>query len=74
LTDKYQASNPEHRRIKSLIEEGDGLPDMATSREVAQSLRQAGFEVMEERDMIDDSHIEIPWYQPLSPSYNILSQ
>lgn len=34
LTPEYDASNEMHRLIKKKIEEGDGLPDMATQEEV----------------------------------------
>ena len=34
-----------HRLIKKKIEEGDGLPDMATQEECVQALRDVGFEV-----------------------------
>jgi sterol 24-C-methyltransferase len=34
LTPKYDTNNETHRLIKKKIEEGDGLPDMATQDEV----------------------------------------
>jgi sterol 24-C-methyltransferase len=45
LTPKYNPKDEEHRLIKKKIEEGDGLPDMATQEECVQALRDVGFEV-----------------------------
>jgi sterol 24-C-methyltransferase len=45
LTPKYDANNAEHRLIKKKIEEGDGLPDMATQQECVEALADVGFEV-----------------------------
>ncbi|CAN0250895.1 unnamed protein product [Phaeothamnion confervicola] len=75
LTDKYDAGNAEHRLIKKQIEEGDGLPDMCKPQAVVAALKAVGFEVVEHRDMaLDENSGGIPWYQPLTPSYNLLSQ
>jgi hypothetical protein len=45
LTPLYDPKNETHRLIKKKIEEGDGLPDMATQEECVQALRDVGFEV-----------------------------
>lgn len=45
LTPLYDNSNSYHQLIKKKIEEGDGLPDMATQDECIQALLNAGFEV-----------------------------
>ena len=45
LTPLYDNNNSYHRLIKKKIEEGDGLPDMATQDECIQALLSAGFEV-----------------------------
>ena len=45
LTPKYDGSNELHRTIKKKIEEGDGLPDMASQEECVNALRSVGFEV-----------------------------
>jgi len=74
LTDAYDKSNAEHRTLKKLIEEGDGLPDVATCRYVAEACKEVGFEMIEARDLCDDLNIDMPWYHPLTPSWNILSQ
>lgn len=45
LTPQYDKDNELHRLIKKKIEEGDGLPDMASQEECVQALRNVGFEV-----------------------------
>ncbi len=45
LTPKYDKNNELHRLIKKKIEEGDGLPDMATEEECVAALKSVGFEV-----------------------------
>ena len=45
LTPKYNPNDEYHRTIKKKIEEGDGLPDMATQEEVVNALKAVGFEV-----------------------------
>lgn len=44
VTDQYDPSDSVHRKIKRDIEEGDSLPTLATTHEVVQSLKDAGFE------------------------------
>lgn len=56
LTDKYDAENPEHVSIKKQIEEGDGLPDIASTHHCLTALKKAGFEILEERDLVNDEY------------------
>lgn len=75
LTDKYDPSNEKHRVIKKQIEEGDGLPDMITPTQVDSALKAAGFDILEARDAaLDPNPGGIPWFQPLTPSWNVLTQ
>lgn len=66
LTPKYDADSAEHRRIKKLIEEGDALPDIAYTHEVDDALTQAGFELLEARDVAPDADPETPWFRALT--------
>jgi len=71
LTPKYDANNELHRTIKKKIEEGDGLPDMATQQECVDALTSVGFELIEARDMaLDNTYGADPWWLPLYPSNN----
>ena len=65
LTDRYDADNAEHRRVKKGVEEGDALPDIAYAREVDEALVAAGFEVLSSEDRAPYSCPETPWYLPL---------
>lgn len=65
LTDRYEASNPEHVRIKRAIEEGNSLPDIATMPEVRTALVRAGFEVLDSADVAAGADPSTAWYQPL---------
>ena len=76
MTDAYEKGNPEHERIKKMVEEGDALPDIVHTSVCLEALKKAGFEVLESRDMVND---EIGpngkvWYLPLVPSWNPFTQ
>jgi sterol 24-C-methyltransferase len=75
LTDQYNSNSAEHRDIKKKIEEGDGLPDMASPAECVSALKEVGFQLVEARDCaLDPNPNGQPWYTPLTPSWNIFSQ
>lgn len=72
LTKLYDPENAEHRLIKKGIEEGDGLPDIATTDEVIEALKNAGFELLFEEDRaLVENETDLPWYHPLEPKYTI---
>jgi sterol 24-C-methyltransferase len=74
LTPMYDKNNEYHRTIKKKIEEGDGLPDMASQEEVVDAVKSVGFEMIEARDMaLDERFGGDPWWLPLHPSWNPLS-
>lgn len=72
LTDLYNPQNPEHRRIKKGIEEGDALPDIATIPQVLEALEAAGFEIVDSADLAQHPRpaFEYPWYYYLTPGYS----
>jgi hypothetical protein len=45
LTDRFDPNNGKHLAIKAEIELGDGLPDIRTTRQCVQAMKDAGFEV-----------------------------
>ncbi|KAK7281501.1 hypothetical protein RIF29_09556 [Crotalaria pallida] len=45
ITDAFDPNNQEHQRIKGEIEIGDGLPDIRSTTQCLEALKQAGFEV-----------------------------
>jgi len=66
LTDRYDPSRPNHRKIKKDIEEGDGLPDIWTIPATKQALLDAGFEILESEDRAPSADPGTPWYLPIS--------
>jgi len=66
LTPSYDGANPEHRAIKRGIEEGDALPELPPFEVVTDALGQAGFELVESRDLALECDPTTPWYQPLA--------
>ena len=68
LTNRFNPDDPGHRQIKRDLEVGGALPDIAFPRQVDDALGQAGFEVLETRDLAETPGAGIPWYQPLAGS------
>lgn len=50
-TDKYDRDSADHRTVMAEIELGNGLPDVRTCAETVESLKKAGFEVIDARDL-----------------------
>lgn len=79
MTDRYDATNEDHLYMKKKIEEGNGLPDMTTCKECLKAMEAAGFEIVEAYDYAEeggyeDRKLAKPWYTPLLPSWNPVSQ
>lgn len=74
VTDLYNPDNTEHLRLKSGIEIGNGLPELATTHEVISALQDAGFEVVESSDNAAKSDPGMPWYRALEGrDFNLMS-
>jgi len=71
LTDKYDATDAEHRAIKKGVEAGDALPDIWTMPDVVAALEEAGFEVLSFRDCAPEADPETPWYLPLAGRFSL---
>ena len=69
MTDAFDKSDPAQAAIKLGIEEGDGIPDLASTREVIRALKAVGFEVEEYADLADES--PVPWYAPLDAKFTL---
>lgn len=50
-TDKYDGENAEHREIIQGIERGDALPGLRSYKDIAETARKVGFEVVHEKDL-----------------------
>ncbi len=68
MTDRFDPVNPRHAQIKNDLEVGGSLQDIVHPRQVDGALREAGFELLEARDLAEISGPHIPWYQPLAGS------
>ncbi|XP_061996534.1 cycloartenol-C-24-methyltransferase isoform X2 [Rosa rugosa] len=74
MTDSFDPNNAEHQKIKAEIEIGDGLPDIRLTVKCLEALKQAGFEVIWEKDLARDvKESPLPWYLPLDKSRISLS-
>jgi len=74
MTPKYDPKNEEHRRVKHMVEHGDGLPDLAMADDVISALKKAGFEVEEHFDVAVTAPAdgnEISWYASLQGSCSL---
>ena len=65
-TDRFDATDPVHLRLKADIALGGGLLVIDDRPTIDSALRSAGFEVLETRDLAAQSGPSIPWYQPLA--------
>jgi sterol 24-C-methyltransferase len=62
MTGAYRPGDPEHERIKHGIELGSGVSRLAAFDDIGRALRAVGFEVIEERDLVDPA---APWHKEL---------
>ena len=68
LTDRFDASDPRHLKIKADIELGGGLLDIDYEPTVDDALQAVGFEILQTRDLAVQTGPSIPWYQSLAGS------
>ncbi|PWZ23065.1 Cycloartenol-C-24-methyltransferase 1 [Zea mays] len=67
LTDRFDPNNAKHLATKAEVELGDGLPDIRTTRQCVQAMKDAGFEVVFAKDLAQD--FPCPWYRAMDPTY-----
>jgi len=65
LTDRFDARRHDHRWLRHNIEVGFALPRLERCHEIASALVEAGFEILERRDLADGAAQRAPWYRPL---------
>jgi len=65
VTEDFIPTDEEHIRIKRGIMLGNGLPDISLTDEVCTALKDAGFDLLESRDVALDADPETPWYRAL---------
>jgi len=70
ITEKFDAKNKTHVKVRQGIEQGNGIPCLKTPRQIKEALKKAGFEVLEAEDRCPspwNPELEMPWFQPLAP-------
>ena len=65
LTHCFDARDPHHLRMKRDIEMGAGVQALVFPHEIDSAIQEAGFELLESRDIAEEAGPGIPWYQPL---------
>ncbi len=53
MTERFDPENPEHRRVRHLIEYGLGVCRMVKMSDLTEALKRAGFEIVTQRDHND---------------------
>lgn len=71
MTDQYDNDNPEHRRIRLGIEQGNGIANMVKIAEANAAIRAAGF-VLELHEDLAERPATAPWYWPLSGDFRLM--
>jgi len=72
MTDKYDPKNANHKSIKHEIEIGNALPEIVTTAQCLDALKNAGFEILEVTDFgIPNEVFSVPWYEPLDGKYSL---
>jgi len=74
MTHRYNTSNPEHKEMKEGIEWGNGIEELIPATSVLESLRDAGFVVLEHGDLVDIAEEQygdhnVPWYYDMAQTY-----
>ncbi|MXW60428.1 MAG: methyltransferase domain-containing protein [Acidimicrobiaceae bacterium] len=65
LTDRFDVDDPHHVQLKNDIELGAATQDLRHTSDVDAAFAEAGFELLETRDLAEQTTPGIPWYQPL---------
>lgn len=77
ITNKYDHSNEEHRRIRHGIELGNSLPTLETAAQVVKAMEDSGFVVEDSFDVCERFESgpakNVTWYNPLEGSYTSLN-
>lgn len=68
MTEKWDASNPVHKKIAHDIELGDGIPEMRSIDRCRQAIKTVGYEIVHEEDLADRGEWVTKPYSYLYPS------
>jgi len=65
LTERFDDADPEHRDIRDRIEFANATPDLLTTQQQLDVMKEAGFEVLSATDQAAESDPSTPWYMAL---------
>ncbi len=72
MTDKYDASNPQHVKIKEMIEYGNSICELKTTAELDKAIDEAGFIKEETIDLVHANYgNDITWYATLESGWSL---
>jgi sterol 24-C-methyltransferase len=71
LTDRYNASDANHRNLKLGIEKGDGIANLVSTSDLKAALTDVGFELLETEDRAPTADPETPWYKGLESGLSL---
>jgi sterol 24-C-methyltransferase len=64
MTDDWDPSHPEHKKVAHEIELGNGIPEMRPLAQARAAIKSVGFEVEVDEDLAERDDA-ITWYYPL---------
>lgn len=78
LTEKFDASNPEHLDMKKGVEFGNGIENLVSHRVPLEALERSGFRIVEHGDLVDLAEEwygedNVPWYHDLAQAWSFSS-
>ena len=65
LTERFDPNDSTHRDIRDRVELTNAVPNLLTTSEHVDAVREAGFEILAARDQALESDPEWPWYRAL---------
>jgi sterol 24-C-methyltransferase len=72
MTQKYDAADDLHNRLKRCIEIGNGIVNIGTTVDAVRAAGEAGFELLHCEDLIHDRQgrdgEQVQWWEPLAPA------
>ncbi|KIW79917.1 hypothetical protein Z517_06532 [Fonsecaea pedrosoi CBS 271.37] len=71
MTEDYDNDNPEHRKIRLGIEQGDGISNMVKVSEGLAAIKAAGFKLEIHEDLAERPDTT-PWYYPLAGEFRYM--
>ena len=65
LTERFDSGDTRHRDIRDRIEHANGTPDLMTTQQQLDIVKEAGFDVLSATDQAAESDPKTPWYRAL---------